>query len=163
MTKPEIPPRAKADNRSNDDDRPPRQTDSSVAQQIAWAAAAFEQERTGVRPKSVTVVISDNTLVITLHGALSPAEQALAKTAAGAAEVGHFHRQLFASASNALRREINRITGVPVRESAVEVEPSTGAVVGVFTTGTTVQVYLLAESVPTESWSGPNTAAETSD
>ncbi len=92
--------------------------------------------------------------MITLHGALSPAEKALAKSPAGAAQVQEFHRQLFANASDSLRQEIKRITGVEVHEAAAEVEPTTGTVVGVFTTGTTVQVYLLAHAVPAESWSG---------
>jgi hypothetical protein len=41
-----------------------------------------------------------------------------------------------------------------VREATAEIEPATGTVVGVFTSGTTVQVYLLAQNVSTESWSG---------
>jgi len=127
---------------------------SKMAQQIAEAASAFEQQRTGNVPKSVTVVLSENTLVITLHGALSPAEQALAKTAAGAAQVQEFHRQLFANASDSLRQEIKRITGVEVREATAEVEPATGTVVGVFTSGTTVQVYLLAHPVAASTWGG---------
>ena len=127
---------------------------STMARQIAQAASAFEQQRTGNTPKSVTVVLSDTTLVITLHGALSKAERALAKSPAGAAQIQDFHRQLFANASESLRQEIKRITGVEVREATAEVEPTTGTVVGVFTSGTTVQVYLLAESLPTESWSG---------
>lgn len=127
---------------------------SMMAQQIAQAASAFEHRRTGNVPKSVTVVISENTLVITLHGALSPAELALAKSAAGAAQVQEFHRQLFVNASDSLRQEIKRITGVDVREATAEVEPSTGTVVGVFTSGTTVQVYMLAHTVPPDSWSG---------
>jgi uncharacterized protein YbcI len=127
---------------------------STMAQQIAQAASVFEQQRTGNTPKSVTVVLSDTTLVITLHGALSEAEKALAKSPEGAAQVQDFHRQLFANASDSLRQEIKRITGVEVREATAEVEPTTGTVVGVFTTGTTVQVYLLAHAVPAESWSG---------
>src|SRR5580698_5017886 len=67
----------------------------TMAQQIADAASAFEQLRTGHGPKSVTVVLSEETLVVTLHGALSPAEKALAQTPAGAAQVQDFHRQLF--------------------------------------------------------------------
>ncbi len=126
----------------------------SMAQQIAQAASAFEQQRTGNVPTSVTVVQSDGTLVITLHGALSPAERALAKSPAGAARVQEFHRQLFVNASESLRQEIKRITGVEVREATAEVEPATGTVVGVFTTGTTVQVYLLAQSISAEAWSG---------
>lgn len=104
-------------------------------------------------PKSVTVVLSEKTLMITLHGALSPAEQALAKTAAGAAQVREYHRQLFANGSGSLREEIRRITGVEVREATAEVEPATGTIVGVFTSGTTVQVYLLAHTVPSDTWS----------
>lgn len=41
---------------------------ATIAQQIAQVAIAFERERTGHAPKSVTVVMSDKTLVITLHG-----------------------------------------------------------------------------------------------
>lgn len=130
------------------------QPSSSMARQIAEAAHAFEQERTGQIPISVSVVMSENTVVITLHGALSPAEQDLAKDAAGAVQVQEFHRQLFANASDSLRQKIKEITGVEVRQATAEVEPRTGTVVGVFTTGTTVQVYLLAHGVPSESWSG---------
>jgi uncharacterized protein YbcI len=127
---------------------------STMAQQIAQAASAFEQERTGKAPTSVTVVQSDGTLVITLHGALSQAERVLAQSPDGAAQVQEFHRQLFANASDSLRQEIKRITGVEVREATAEVEPASGTVVGVFTSGTTVQVYLLAENISAETWNG---------
>ena len=129
-------------------------SNATMAQQIAEAAIAFEQRRTGHTPKSVTVVMSDNTLMITLHGALSPAERALAKSAAGAAQVQDFHRQLFTSAADSLRQEIKRITGVEVREAVAEVEPTSGTVVQAFTTGTVVQVYLLECDVPSQTWSG---------
>jgi uncharacterized protein YbcI len=133
----------------------------SMAHQIAQAAIAFEQRRTGSQvPKSVTVVLSEGTLVITLHEALSPAERLLAKSPAGAAQVQEFHRQLFASSSDSLREEIKRITGMDVRESTAEIEPVSGAVVQAFTTGTVVQVFLLAGSAPTEAWSSAATANE---
>ena len=116
---------------------------TTMAQEIAKAAIAFEQRRTGNHvPKSVTVVLSEGTLVITLHEALSPAERALAKSAAGAAKVQEFHRQLFASSSESLRQEIQRITGMEVREATAEIEPASGAVVQAFTTGTVVQNLL---------------------
>jgi uncharacterized protein YbcI len=128
---------------------------SSMAQQIAQAAIAFEQRRTGnYVPKSVTVVLSEGTLVITLHEALSPAERALAQSPAGAAQMQEFHRQLFANSSASLRREIERITGMEVREATAEIEPASGAVVQAFTTGTVVQVFLLDGSVPAETWTG---------
>ena len=119
---------------------------------IAHAAIAFEKKRTGHAPQAVTVVLGGDTLVVTLHGALSPAEQALARTPAGAAEVQEFHRELFNTAAAAFRQEIKDITGVDVRESKAEVEAKTGTVVQVFTTGTIVQVYLLAGGVPTDAW-----------
>ncbi len=132
--------------------------DLTKAQQIAKAASAFEQKRTGNVPKSVTVVQCDGTLVITLHGALSQAERALSqKNPAGAAQVQEFHRKLFASSSDSLRQEIKRITGVEVREATAEVEPASGTVVGVFTSGTTVQVYLMAENISAESWNTSET------
>ena len=131
------------------------QPKATMAQQIARAAIAFEQRRTGNHgPKSVTVVLSEGTLVITLHEALSPAERALAQSPAGAAQLQEFHRQLFANSSESLRQEIQRITGMAVREATAEVEPVSGAVVQAFTTGNVVQVFQLVGSVPTETWSG---------
>jgi uncharacterized protein YbcI len=131
-----------------------QKSNSTMARQIAEAASLFEQQRTGNTPESVTVVLSDTTLVITLHGALSEAERTLAQSPEGAAQIQDFHRQLFASGSESLRQEIKRITGVEVREATAEVEPATGTVVGVFTSGTTVQVYQLASSVAADTWGG---------
>jgi uncharacterized protein YbcI len=101
--------------------------DPTVAHQIGQAVNDFEQRRTGRLPKSVTVVLNENTLVITLHGALSPAEKALASSPAGAAEVQEFHRQLFNNSADSLRQEIQRITGVEVREASVELGFEVGA------------------------------------
>jgi uncharacterized protein YbcI len=127
---------------------------STMAQRIAQAAIAFEQRRTGNHlPKSVSVVLSEGTLVITLHEALSPAERVLAKSPAGAIQMQEYHRQLFANSSDSLREEIQRITGMEVREATAEIEPTNGAIVQAFTTGTVVQVFLLAGSAPTETWS----------
>ena len=127
-------------------------TEGTMAQRIAHAAHAFERTRTGIVPKSVTVVQSEGTLVITVHGALSPAEQALSRTPAGAAQVQELHRRLFASGSQALRQEIQRITGVEVRDATAEIDPSTGTIVAVFSSGTVVQVYLLASEIAADAW-----------
>jgi uncharacterized protein YbcI len=128
--------------------------DPSVAQQIAQAAIAFQQRQTGHTPKSAAVVLSGDTLLITLYDALTPAEKALAQRQPGAAQLQEFHRQLFATSANELRQEIKRIIGVEVREATAEVGPTTGTVMQVFTTGTMVQVFLLAQGVPADSWSG---------
>jgi uncharacterized protein YbcI len=128
--------------------------DPSVAEQIAQAAIGFQRQRTGHEPESVAVVLSGETLLITLHGALSAAEKALAQSPEGAAHLQEFHRQLFTSSADELRQEIKRITGVEVREAAAEVETTTGTMVQVFTSGTMVQVFLLARGVPAGNWSG---------
>jgi uncharacterized protein YbcI len=129
-------------------------TPPNLAWQVAQAASAHQQQHTGHLPTAVTVVLSGDTLVITLHGALSPAERALAASPLGAAEVQEFHRQLFADSSSALRKEIHRIIGVEVREAAAEIESATGTVVHAFTSGTMVQVFLLAEHLKEEVWQG---------
>ena len=133
-------------------DGPMNQSTLTMAHQIAEAASAFEHLRTGHTPGSVTVVLSEETLVVTVHGALSAAEKALAQTPAGAAQVQEFHRQLFNDSADPMRREIKRITGVDVREATAEVETKTGTVVHVFTTGTMVQVFLLAHGIAADTW-----------
>jgi uncharacterized protein YbcI len=126
----------------------------TMAQQVAQAASDFQQQRTGHPPKAVTVVLSEGTLVITLHGALSPAESALAQTAAGAAKVREFHQQLFTTSADSLREAIRKITGVAVSEAVAEVETTTGTVVQVFTSGTMVQVFQMAQNISAEVWNG---------
>lgn len=117
----------------------------TIAQQIGDAVTVFQKQSTGHAPTAVTVVFGDDTLVITLHDALSPAEKMLAEKPDGAAQVQEFHRQLFSNSSASLRDEIRRITGREVREAAAEVETLTGSVVHAFTTGTMVQVFLLTK------------------
>jgi uncharacterized protein YbcI len=134
------------------------QSSETMAEQIAQAASVFQQQRTGHEPKSVSVVLSGDTLVVTLHGALSPAEQVMAQSAEGAAKVQEFHRQLFHNAAETLRQEIKRITGMNVREATAEVEPTSGAVMQVFTSGTMVQVFLLSGKVQSGSFNAEEKA-----
>ena len=135
-----------------------KSTSATIAEQVAQAAKALQQQRTGHAPKAVTVVLGDDTLVITMRDALTPAEKALALNSIGASQVQEFHRQLFLASADALRKEIKRITGRDVREAAAEIVPATGTVVHAFTTGNVVQVFLLSEIVPAEI-SDPSDAA----
>jgi uncharacterized protein YbcI len=130
------------------------QSSLTRAQQIARAASDFERQRTGRVPRSVAVALAGDTLVVTLHGVLSPAEQGLARSAAGIAQLQKLYRLLFTDAAGSLRQEIKRITGVDVREATAAVQPATAGVVPVFTTNTVVQVFLLAGALPAEAWSG---------
>lgn len=120
----------------------------TITEQLEAMATALQQQRTGHAARAVTVLLSEDTLVVTLHDALTPAERALARSPAGAAQVQEFHRQLFASTTEEMRLEIERITGRKVREAAGEIDPETGAVVLAFTTGAMVQVFLLNPTEP---------------
>ena len=139
--------------------------DRTMTQQVAQAVTACQQRRTGHPPKAVTVVLSDDTLVVTLYEALSPAEKALANTPEGAAQLQEFHRQLFQNSVELLRQEIRRITGVGVGEAAGEVEATAGAAVHAFTTGTMVQVFQLAGRISAEVWNarGPGNQSLTTE
>jgi len=116
---------------------------ATVSQQLAEMALAMQASRTGHSPKAVTVVASDETIVVTLHEALTPAEKILARSERGASQVENYHRALFAVSCDELRAEIQRLTGRKVREAAVVVEPATGAIVHAFTSGTVVQIFQL--------------------
>ena len=116
---------------------------TGLSKELAKIALAMQAERTGHTPKAVTVVASDETVVLTLHEALTPAEKLLARTESGAAKVEQYHRALFAVSCDELRKEIQRLTGRKVREAAVVVEPATGAIVHAFTSGTVVQIFQL--------------------
>jgi uncharacterized protein YbcI len=115
----------------------------NIAHQLADAARTFQLQQTGHAPTTVTVVISEDTLVVTLNDVLSPAEQKLAKSQEGAANLREFHQQLFRNSVDSFRAQIEKITGRKVREAAAEIDPGTGSVIHAFTTGTTVQVFLL--------------------
>jgi uncharacterized protein YbcI len=136
------------------------QSTETMAEQIAQAATTFQQQRTGHQPKSVSVILGGDTLVVTLHGALSPAEQAMVQSPEGAAKVQEFHRHLFLNASDTLRQEIKRITGMDVLEGSAEVDPKCGPVVQVFPSGTMVQVFLLSGKLPSRSFDAGNITRE---
>jgi len=124
----------------------------SMAQQIAQTAIDFEEQRLGRRPKSVTVVLGGDTLVITMHGVLSRAEMTLAENSVGAAKLLEFHQELFNHSSEPLRREIKKITGLELCEMG---KVKAVAAVQVFPTGTVVQVFLLHGRIPdADHWNG---------
>jgi uncharacterized protein YbcI len=122
-------------------------TNSDTSQQLARMAGEHQQKRTGLAPTAVTVILSEDTLVVTLRGALTPAEKGLARTPQGAAQVQEFHRQLFTTSADSMRQEIKNITGRKVCEAAAEIETAASAVAHAFTTGAMVQVFLLTPDV----------------
>jgi uncharacterized protein YbcI len=123
----------------------------SMTEQIAKTAIAFEEHRLGRRPKSVTVLLGGDTLVITMRGVLSPAEMNVAMSEVGLTQLRTFHQYLFNHSSDPLREEIKRITGLAV---CVDATREAAATVQVFAVGTVVQVFLLDGRLPAESWDG---------
>ena len=83
---------------------------SQLSKELAQIALTMQSERTGHTPKAVTVVASEETVVLTLHEALTPAEKILASTEPGAAKVEQYHRALFAVSCSELRKEIARLS-----------------------------------------------------
>lgn len=122
-----------------------RPSEVSAAKQLADVASKDVKHRFGRAPESVTVVVVDDVLVITLRRVLSPSEKIFAKSPAGAALTRKFHQQLFRTSCDSLLQEIEVITGVPVREASMEVAPLTGTV---------QQVFQLAAAVPACTWNG---------
>ena len=115
-----------------------------AAKQLAEIARQFEQEQTGLLPQSVTAVLEDDSMVITLQGVLSPAEKVLAKTLSGANQVRELHRKRFMSSCRSLWPKFEVITGVAVLKATSEVTTDTDTV---------VHVFRLAANVPTSEWS----------
>ena len=126
----------------------------TLADQLAQAAVAFQQQATGHGCRFATVAQTEDTLVITLHGALSKAELTLARNPAGDAQVREFHQQLFLTSCEPLRQEINKLIGVPVREAAVEVETKSGTLIQVFSTGAVGAALQCVDTLAAETWNG---------
>lgn len=139
------------------------ETKQDLAQQLADLARRFQEQRTGHAPKAVNVVLDEDTLVITLHEALTPAEKALSRTPQGSAQVQELHRRLFADSTDEMRQEIQRITGRQVHEAMVEVGTATGAIVHVFSTGAMVQVFLLDQDTDPDTTPKDDSIERTND
>ncbi len=124
----------------------------SMAQKVAQAASRSQELRTGLAPSSVTTVLSEGVLVITLLGALTPAEQSLAANPAGAEKIQEFHRQLFLISSDDMRHEITEITGVQIQEAGAELGTDHGTMIHPLSDATMVQSFQLAGPLDTESF-----------
>ena len=123
-------------------------SDIWAAKQLADLARQFETHRTGRAPESVTAVLIDDSLVISLRGVLSSAEKELAKTPVGAAQVRENHRQQFLDSGSSFPQQIEVLTGVAVLEATSEVSTHNGTV---------VYVVLLASYVAASTWTESKT------
>jgi hypothetical protein len=64
------------------------------------------------------------------------------------------------NASDPLRQEIKRITGMEVLEGSAEVDPMCGPVIQVFPSGTMVQMFLLSGKLPSGYFDAGNKTRE---
>jgi len=126
----------------------------TMARQVARVVRAHHQQQTGQSPSSVTVVLCEGSLVITLHGTLTAAEQAMVRIPDGVVRLEEVQRQLFASSWDVLREEVKRIMGVEIHEETAEVQASTGTVIHTLETTNIDHVILHEHEVSWDSWSG---------
>ena len=119
---------------------------SAIAKRIADEAVAFETLATGHQPDSVMVTVSDKTVVVAMVSALTPAERAAATSAIGAAQVEAYHRQLFVSGSERLRKSIERIAGVPLGAATACLDVGAGTIVEGLATGNDLEIHMFAGS-----------------
>lgn len=132
----------------------------NLAQQIALTAIDFARRRTGYTATWASVMLRENTLVITLDGALSPLEQDLVKSPGGAAKVREIHSRYFRSFSGELRDEIKKIIGIGICDGGAEIITTRSVIGCTNTTDTMVQIFLLARKAIPETWSGDSSIVE---
>jgi len=125
---------------------------SDIADKVAKAAMALQIRELGMAPYLVVVVASEDALVVTMCGILTPRDNNLAHAAKGSADSQPFHEQHFAQSLEPLRQEIERIADIPVLKSSLDVDETTGSVVYTFTTGNVLSVCLLAEHTRADDW-----------
>lgn len=125
---------------------------SDIADRVAEAAMAVPIRELGIAPCLVVVVASEDALMVTMCGMLTPQDTNLAHYSKGDSSSQQFHQHHFAQSVEPLRQEIERITEVPVLKSSVDVDEITGSVVYSFTTGSVLNVSLLAEHTPADDW-----------
>lgn len=125
---------------------------TSIAHSVAKAAMALQAQQSSDVPCLVVAVASSDALVVTMCGVIPPLDRDLAKCPEQCAESRRVHEQHFTQAVEPLRREIERISDIPVLESSVDVDTTTGSVVYTFTTASLLGVCLLAGHTQADAW-----------
>ena len=122
--------------------------DARLARQVAHATGTFEHLLLGRAPASVTVVVHDGWLVVSLHEPFSTFEWRLAADEHGAERIREFHERLFDRALDALVGHVRHCTGVTLRGALAHVDTATGSVLKTFTTASAVDLFLLGRGLP---------------
>jgi hypothetical protein len=120
-----------------------------LSRRIAQAAGSFEHLLMHRAPASITIVATDQSLVLTIHEPFSPAERRLAADGgSGLSRVAEYHRSLFDNSLDALCRHVRLLSGVELHGAAIHVDARTGSVLKTLTTKAAVDTFVFGEGVP---------------
>lgn len=97
-----------------------------LRQQIAAAVSDFQRTQMAVSCESVAVDFHDETLVVTLRGATSPAERDYARNREARELLEKFYHQLFEVIKPILEARIQEITRRQVQRSRLDIDPESG-------------------------------------
>ena len=108
-------------------------TIGQVEAEIGNALIQFEKDFMGRGPKETRAYIIDDMVLVRLKGVLTPAEQQLAKNAAGTDLIKQIRSNLLEQARGLLSETIEEITGLKVISLYTDISTRTGERVILFT------------------------------
>jgi uncharacterized protein YbcI len=108
-------------------------TKGQIESQISEAIVKFEKEYMGRGPSETRAYIIKDMVFLRLKGVLTPAEEQLAKTPAGAEMIKKTRMQLMEHARGLLENMISEITSCQIQSLHTDISTRTGERVIVFT------------------------------
>ncbi len=108
-------------------------TSGQLEAEIGNALIQFEKDFMGRGPKETRAYIVEDMVLVRLKGVLTPAEQQLAKNAAGTDLIKQIRSNLLEQARELLSETIENITGLKVISLYTDISTKTGERVILFT------------------------------
>ena len=108
-------------------------TSGQLEAEIGNALIQFEKDFMGRGPKETRAYIVEDMVLVRLKGVLTPAEQQLAKNAAGTDLIKQIRSNLLEQAREILSETIEKITGCTVISLYTDISTKTGERVILFT------------------------------
>jgi uncharacterized protein YbcI len=112
---------------------PMPKTSGQLEAEIGNALIQFEKDFMGRGPKETRAYIIEDMVLVRLKGVLTPAEQQLAKNAAGTDLIKQIRSNLLEQARELLSETIEKITGCAVISLYTDISTKTGERVILFT------------------------------
>ena len=104
----------------------PNRTVGQVEAEIGNALIQFEKDFMGRGPKETRAYVIEDMVLVRLKGVLTPAEQQLAKNAAGTDLIKQIRSNLLEQARELLSGTIEKITGLTVISLYTDISTKTG-------------------------------------